>query len=67
MLLGRSMSLSVSQHVVYVESSSLLFMVLECDVFVYDELEGYHVNRTTNFMFCNTSETEDEVVRIKLA
>ena len=23
-----------------------------------DELEGYHANRTTNYMFCTTSETE---------
>ena len=30
-----------------------------------DELEGYHASRTTNRMFCTTSETEGEVGTVK--
>ena len=29
------------------------------------ELEVYHASRTTNRMFCTTSETEDEVGAVK--
>ena len=45
---------SLLQHVVSDEFSSLLFIVLKRDLFVYrdvtgiDELEGHHSNRTTN-------------------
>ena len=30
-----------------------------------DELEGYHANRTTNYMFRTTLEIGDEVVYVK--
>ena len=40
------------------------FMCLAC-VFI-DELEDYHANRTTNWVFCTTSKTEGEVGPVKL-
>ena len=42
----------------------LSFLHLFC--LVDQKFEGYHVNRTTNLMFCTTSETEGEVARVKL-
>ena len=59
------------KHAVSVESSSLLLHSIKRNLCVYhdefiDELEGYHANRTTNKMFCTTSETEGEDVHVKL-
>ena len=47
-------------------------IVLKRVLFVYmyhdDSLTSYHVNQTTNYhtIICTTSETEDEVVHVKL-
>ena len=35
-------------------------IVLNRDLFVNDELGTYHANRTTNLMFCTTSESKGE-------
>ena len=57
-------SSAARQHVVFVESSSLILHGTLCDLFVLqlfiDKLEGYHANRATDLMCCTTSETEDE-------
>ena len=63
--------LHLSRNTLYL-LSLCFFIVLKRDLFVYmyhdDSLTSYHVNQTTNYhtIICTTSETEDEVVHVKL-
>ena len=42
------------------------FYLFAVTIHCIDDLEAYQANRATNLMFCTTSETEGEVVHVKL-
>ena len=67
-LFGRP-GISISREIMLylLSSRRCFFTVLKRDLFDgIDELEGHHSNRTTNYMYFTTSETEGEVVHVKL-
>ena len=65
----QSRDLQLSRNTLYRLSPRLCFFVSSRDLFltvVHWRVQGYHANRTTNKMFCTTSETEGNVGTVKL-